>query len=334
MHIKTNLSKKIIAWYDNNKRTLPWRVPFNSSQKLYYRLLSEFMLQQTQVKTVIPYFQRFVKEIKNLKKLSTTSERKILKLWEGLGYYRRARNLIATTKIIVNQNKSILPKTLVDIKKLPGIGDYTGNALLALVYNQPRLALDGNVKRVLSRILNKHEKKLDFENIISKNKKKLFYSKRNSDFAEAMMEFGALICKPKEPSCRICPINKICKFYKSNKSLKLTDTIKQSKKSYNIFCYLNKKKQIALTKKNNLGFLNKYSLPIIKEKSNKHKLKSWNFLCNYKNSISNKKLNINLYYKFSDKIPKDLNWYSIYNNKEFIPTFTKKIFRQVENLYL
>ena len=89
------------------------------------------MLQQTQVKTVIPYFQRFIKEIKNLKKLSTTSERKILKFWEGLGYYRRARNLMATTKIIVNQNKSILPKTLIDIKKLPGIGDYTSKCLIS-----------------------------------------------------------------------------------------------------------------------------------------------------------------------------------------------------------
>jgi len=333
MHININLPKKIIAWYDNNKRTLPWRVPFNSSQKLYYRLLSEFMLQQTQVKTVIPYFQRFTKEIKNLKKLSKTSQRKILKLWEGLGYYRRARNLMETSKIIVNQNKSILPKTLVDIKKLPGIGDYTGNALLALVYNQPRLAIDGNVKRVFSRILNKHEKKLNFKKILEVNKKKLFFSKRNSDFVEAMMEFGALICKPKEPHCSICPINKICKFSNSGKNIKLTDKIKTNKKSYNIFCYLNKNKQIGLTKKNDLGFLRKYSLPIIKETSKKDKFKSWNFLCNYKNSISNKRLNINLYYKFSNKIPKDLNWYSIYNNKEFIPTFTKKIFRQVENLY-
>ena len=312
---------------------MPWRVPFNSSQKLYYRLLSEFMLQQTQVKTVIPYFLRFVKEIKNLKKLSTTSERKVLKLWEGLGYYRRAKNLIATTKVIVNQNKSILPKTLPDIKKLPGIGDYTGNALLALVYNQPRLALDGNVKRVFSRILNKHENKLDFEVIIEKNKKKLFYSKRNADLVEAMMEFGALICKPKDPHCSVCPVNKICKFFNSDKNIKLTDTIKTNKKSYNIFCYLNKKKQIALTKKNDLGFLREYSLPIIKEKSNKDKFKNWNFLCNYKNSISNKRLDINLYYKFSSKIPKDLNWYSLYNNREFIPTFTKKIFRHVENLY-
>ncbi len=333
MHINNNLSKKIISWYDNNKRSLPWRVKFNSSKKLYYRLLSEFMLQQTQVKTVIPYFKRFTKEIKTLKKLSTTNERKILKLWEGLGYYRRAKNLMRTAIIIAKQKNSILPKTLNDIKKLPGIGDYTGNALLALVYNQPRLALDGNVKRVFSRILNKHEKKLDFEKIIEKNKKKIFYSKRNSDFVEAMMEFGALICKPKEPCCSICPINNFCKFYKSDRNIKLTDTIKSNKKSYNIFCYLNKKRQIGLTKKNDLGFLREYNLPIIKEKSKRHKIKNWNFLCRYKNYISNKKLDINLYYKFSNKIPKDLNWYSLYNNKEFIPTFTKKIFRQVENLY-
>ncbi len=291
------------------------------------------MLQQTQVKTVIPYFKRFVKEIKNLKKLSTTSERKVLKLWEGLGYYRRARNLMATAKIIVNEKNLKLPKTLEDITKLPGIGEYTGNALLGLIYNQPRLALDGNVKRFFSRIFNKHEKKMNYKEIIEKNKKNLFNSKSNSDFLEAMMEFGAIICKPKDPKCNICPVKKACKFFKSEKNLKLIDRNKFNKKSYNIFCYLNKRKQIGLTKKNNLGFLKEYNLPIVKAKSKKIKLKSWNFLCNYKNYISNKKLDIDLYYKFSNKIPKELNWFSLYNNKEFIPTFTKKIFRQVENLY-
>ena len=137
MHISNNLSKKIISWYDNNKRSLPWRVKFSSPKKLYYRLLSEFMLQQTQVKTVVPYFKRFIKEIKTLKILSTTSERKVLKLWEGLGYYRRAKNLIRTAKIIEKEKKSILPKTLIEIKKLPGIGDYTGNILLAFDNPKP-----------------------------------------------------------------------------------------------------------------------------------------------------------------------------------------------------
>ena len=162
MHINKNLSKKIIGWYDNNKRILPWRVKKNSAKKVYYRLLSEFMLQQTQVKTVVPYFKRFTKKIKTLRKLSTTSETKVLKLWEGLGYYRRAKNLIRTAKIIEKDKKSILPKNLIEIKKLPGIGDYTGNVLLALVYNQPRLGIDGNVKRVLSRVVNKQEKKNKF----------------------------------------------------------------------------------------------------------------------------------------------------------------------------
>ena len=168
---------------------------------------------------------------------------------------------------------------------------------------------------------------------MKKIKKKLFCHNRNSDFAEAMMEFGALICRPKDPYCSICPINKNCKFYKSGKSLKLTNSIKTNKKSYNIFCYLNKKKQIGLKKNKSLGFLKEYNLPIVKEKESKENFKNWNFLCNYKNNISNKKLDIDLYYKFSKKIPKDLNWYSIYNKKEFIPTFTKKIFKQVENLY-
>ena len=333
MHIKINLSKKIISWYDNNKRSLPWRVPANSPKKLYYRLLSEFMLQQTQVKTVIPYFERFTKKIKTLKKLSTTTERKILKLWEGLGYYRRAKNLLKSAKIIVKQKNSILPETFEDIKKLPGVGDYTGNILLALIYNQPKLGIDGNVKRIFSRILNKRENKLNFDNIINYNKKNLFYSGRNADFAEAIMEFGALVCKPKDPFCESCTFNKVCKFYLSDKKIKLTYKTKNNKKSYNIFCYLNKKKQIALTKNNSLGFLKDYNLPIIKEKSNRDTIKNWNFLCNYKNSISNKNLDINLYYKFSNKIPKDLSWYSFKNNNDFVPTFTKKIIMQVENLY-
>ena len=174
MHLNFNLSKKILGWYDNNKRSLPWRVGKNSSKKLYYRLLSEFMLQQTQVNTVIPYFKKFTKKFKTLKSLSKCSEQKILKLWEGLGYYRRARNLLTTSKILTSEYNSKLPKTIKEIKNLPGIGDYTANALLGLVYNQPTIAIDGNVKRVFSRILNKKEIKIDLDHFIKINKKKTF----------------------------------------------------------------------------------------------------------------------------------------------------------------
>ena len=171
MHFNTNLTKKILSWYDNNKRNLPWRVGKNSSKKLYYRLLSEFMLQQTQVKTVIPYFKNFTKKFKTLKSLSKSKELEILKLWEGLGYYRRAKNLLASAKILVKEHNSKLPKTLEEVKKLPGVGEYTANALLGLVYNQPRIAIDGNVKRIFARNLNKEEKKINFDRLIMINKK-------------------------------------------------------------------------------------------------------------------------------------------------------------------
>ena len=333
MHINFNLPKKILGWYDNNKRSLPWRVGKNSTKKVYYRLLSEFMLQQTQVKTVIPYFKKFTKNYKTLKSLSKSSEKKILKLWEGLGYYRRARNLLATSKILVSQYNSKFPKTIKEIKSLPGIGDYTANALLGLVHNQPVIAVDGNVKRVFSRLINKQESKINFDQFIDINKIKLFNSKRNSDFVEALMEFGALICKPKDPKCNICNLKKNCKYFNSSKKIKTNKRKMIENQNYDVFCYINKKKQIALTKKNNLGFLNQFNLPGIHESNKNIRTGNWKFLKRYKNSISNKKLNINLYYKFSNKIPESFFWHSMNKNKEFIPTFTKKIFRQVSILF-
>ena len=333
MHIDKTLPKKILAWYDNSKRKLPWRVGKKSPKKLCYRLLSEFMLQQTQVKTVIPYFNKFTKKFKTIKALSKSNEREILKMWEGLGYYRRARNLLACSKILVQNYKSRLPRSIIEIKKLPGIGDYTANALLGLVYNEPRIAVDGNVRRVFSRNLNIEENKINFDKFIKKNKKKFFITKRNDDFVEALMEFGALICKPKDPNCLTCCLNKTCKYFKSSKKIKNIKNKMIKSKNYDIFCYINTKKQIALTKNNQISFLKDFNIPEIKETNNVSNNQNWIFLKNYKNSISNLKLNINLYYKFSKKIPRTFNWYSLKENKEFIPSFTKRIFRQVSTLF-
>ena len=291
------------------------------------------MLQQTQVKTVIPYFNIFIKRFKTLKALSKSSEKEILKMWEGLGYYRRAKNLLACSIELVNNHKLRLPKTLEEIKKLPGVGDYTGNALLALVYNKPRIAVDGNVKRVISRYINIIEHKINFNKFIEKNKKKLFTSNRNADLVEALMEFGALICRPKDPKCLMCCLNKSCKYFKSKHKIKSSRTKIIRNKDYDVFCYINKKKQIALTNNNQISFLKNFYMPYIKETTHYRKNKNWKFLKNYKNSISNLKLNINLYYKFSDKIPSSFRWHSLKENKEFIPSFTKKIFRQVSTLF-
>jgi A/G-specific adenine glycosylase len=333
MHLTPTLSKKILAWYDNSKRNLPWRVSKKSPKKLYYRILSEYMLQQTQVKTVIPYFYRFIKKFRTLKALSKSSEKQILKLWEGLGYYRRARNLLASSKLLVKNYNSKLPKTFDEVKKLPGVGEYTANALLGLIYNQPKIAIDGNVKRVFARLINKKKERINFEKLILLNKKKLFSTNRNADFVEALMEFGALICKPKDPKCSVCCLNKSCKYFKSSKKITTKENKMIKKMNYDIFCYLNSNEQIALTKENKISFLKNFNLPEMKETKKKIKDKSWKFLKNYKNSISNLKLNINLYYRFSNKKPSNYNWYFLKNNKEFIPSFTKKIFKQVSILF-
>ena len=321
-----------MAWYDNNKRTLPWRVNKNSKNLLYYRVLSEFMLQQTQVKTVIPYFEKFTNKFNNLYSLSKASEKKVLKLWEGLGYYSRARNLLATSRILVKRYNSKLPQEIDEIKTLPGIGDYTSNVLAALIYNEPTLAFDGNVKRVISRILNMEVRKIDFKVFKKINKKKIFNTSRNSDLVEAMMEFGALVCNSKTPKCNICPIKINCKFYKSSNKIKQIKK-EMTNKNINIFCYLSKKGEIALTKKNNSGFLNEFNLPKIESIKKNKSFKKWKLLSKYKNSISNKKLNINLYYQFSKDIPNNYSWYSIKKNNEFIPSFTKQIFKQVSVLF-
>ena len=332
MHIKNkNLSKKILSWYDNNKRALPWRISHKSKKKQYYRILSEFMLQQTQVKTVIPYFIKFVSKIPNLKVLSTSNEKKILKVCEGLGYYRRAKNLRKTAKIIIKNYYGKLPTKFEEIKKLPGIGDYTANALLALVYDQPRIPVDGNVERVFSRLLNKN---LKYE----KNTYKIFDSERNADLAEALMEFRATVCRPKNPLCKVCNLRNYCKFFKREIYIPKKKKYYFKEKKFNIFCYLNKKnKKIALTKNKNLSFLANFKMPETQMviSNNNLKIKGWKYLCNYKNNISNIKMNINLFYKFTKNKPKKFTWYSINgSNVEFIPSFTKKIFKKVKKLYV
>ena len=188
------------------------------------------------------------------------------------------------------------------------------------------------MKRIISRILNIEEKKIDFKKFKNLNSKHLFNTKRNSDLVEAMMEFGALVCNSKDPKCTKCPIKKNCNFFKSPNKIKRKKKI-IIKENINIFCYLKKNGQIALTKKTDLGFLHSFNLPLIESTNKKKSFKSWRLLSKYKNSISNKKFNINLYYKFSKSKPMDYSWYSLKTNDDFIPSFTKKIFKHVSVLF-
>ena len=292
------------------------------------------MLQQTQVKTVIPYFKNFVKKIPDLITLSATNNRRVLKLWEGLGYYRRARNLHKTAKILIKKYNGKLPKKFEEIKKLPGVGEYTARALLAFVYNQSHIPFDGNIKRVFSRLFNtnleKNEKKI--KRIINEQ----FYTNRNGDLAEALMEFGAIICKPSNPLCNICNLKNNCYFFKNKTSVFANKKRQGKEKKYNIYCYLKKqKKEIALTKNKNFGFLSNFNIPETKVVTTRNKKNNgWTYLCNYKNNISNIKMDINLFYKFIKNKPEKFTWYFIDRpNSEFIPSFTKKIFKKITKVY-
>ena len=169
-----NLPKKILSWYDNNRRTLPWRIGKKSKKNQYYRILSEFMLQQTQVKTVIPYFDNFVKKVPDIETLSKFSEKKILKLWEGLGYYRRVKNLHKTSKILINKYDGKIPRSFAQLKELPGIGDYTASAISSICFGEKEVVIDGNVFRFVSRLFGiKRDIKLKSTFIFFKKKLKL-----------------------------------------------------------------------------------------------------------------------------------------------------------------
>ena len=168
-----NIPNKILNWYDNNKRDLPWRKNASRSQREYFTIVSEFMLQQTQVKTVIPYFENFITKIPDLKSLSRVKDSKLMKCWEGLGYYSRARNLKKSAKYIINEFGGHLPSNEEDLKTLPGIGDYTSKAIMAIAFNKKIIPLDGNVERVLKRVFYlKKEKEISKENL---HKKKIFF---------------------------------------------------------------------------------------------------------------------------------------------------------------
>ena len=239
---KSNIPNKILKWYDNNKRTLPWRKKTSTKNREYFTLVSEFMLQQTQVKTVIPYFENFIKNFPDLKSLAKSSDQKILKNWEGLGYYSRARNLKKPAIKLLEEFKGQLPKDIEKLKSLPGIGEYTSRSILAIAHNEPYIPMDGNVERILKRVfLLKTNNEISKENL---NKKKSFFgfSKRSSDYAQAIMEIGALICKPSIPLCNHCPLTKNCKAF-NRKDFLIKSKNKFNKTKYfeaNVYRYKNK----------------------------------------------------------------------------------------------
>ncbi len=210
-----DFSNTLINWYLQNKRELPWR----NTKNPYYIWLSEIILQQTRVAQGLPYYLNFITTFPTVKALANTSEEEVLKLWQGLGYYSRARNLHATAKHISAELNGIFPNNYADLLKLKGVGEYTAAAIASFSYNEDIAVVDGNVFRVLSRFFG-------VESDISDNKtRKEFQSLANSilpkgkasDFNQAIMEFGAIQCVPKSPNCSDCIFNTNCYALQKNK---------------------------------------------------------------------------------------------------------------------
>ena len=319
------ITKKILNWYDLNKRTLPWRKNVSQSKKHYYTLVSEFMLQQTQVVTVIPYFNRFINKIPNLKKLSKIPDRELIKLWEGLGYYSRVRNLKKTAKIIISKYHGEIPNNYEDLISLPGIGNYTANAILAIAFNKSYIPLDGNIERVLKRYLYlKKDEEIQKDNLIEK--KSIFgISSRASDYAQALMELGAMICKPKNPECSKCPISKNCKSYKK-KDFDLAKITKKNKEKYFILKVYKKNQKYLLVKNTRFNFLKNLAIFPMEELSNP---KNFNENLNFK--MSNMNMNIKIQYLKNAKRFPSSYWFDKRKLDNYmLPTFTKKVVKYLE----
>jgi A/G-specific adenine glycosylase len=315
------LTKKILYWYDNNKRSLPWRKKLSQVKREYYTLVSEFMLQQTQVTTVIPYFNNFIKDIPNISSLAKINENKLLKYWEGLGYYSRVKNLKKTAQILEKDFNGRLPSTIDELKLLPGIGEYTANAIMAIGFNKPFIPLDGNIERVIKRLLNlKLISEVSKEKLISK-KKILGTSVRSSDYAQALMELGALICRPNSPLCNQCPLIKNCKSFKNNDF----EIIKYKKKKVDKFYILDvykKGDKFLLVKNTKFNFLKNLKIFPMDETS-----KNNGFEENLKLKISNMNMNITIQFnRIKRAIPNSFWIDSSKLDSYILPTFTKKIF--------
>jgi A/G-specific adenine glycosylase len=223
--IRREIQKKLLKWYDRQKRQMPWR----ETRDPYKIWVSEIMLQQTQVKTVIPYYENFLKEFPGIPALANAPLNKVLKAWEGLGYYARARNLHKAAQLLRDTNKNKFPQTYDEIIALPGIGKYTAGAIGSIAFGLKVPILDGNVIRVLTRLAGiEADFRLPKVNAeLWALSESLLPEKRIGDFNQSLMELGAIICMPANPLCSECPLRSLCLAKQANK----TDSIPYRKKA-------------------------------------------------------------------------------------------------------
>lgn len=265
--------KKVLTnWYSANKRELPWR----NTKNPYYIWLSEIIMQQTQIKQGLPYYEDFASNYPTVFDLSNAEEQAILKLWQGLGYYSRARNLHASAKYIATELKGVFPTTYSEIIKLKGVGDYTASAIASICFDEPTAVVDGNVYRVLSRYfgidtpINSTQGIKEFKKLATS----LIDTENPGDYNQALMEFGAIQCKPKNPNCIVCPLKDSCvtlqKGTVDSLPVKLKKT-KVTKKHFNFLVLMSSDKRTLFEQRQTKGiWQNLYQFPLIETEQELH----------------------------------------------------------------
>ncbi|MBT3919889.1 MAG: A/G-specific adenine glycosylase [Flavobacteriaceae bacterium] len=258
-------SKKLILWYLAHKRDLPWR----TTAIPYYIWLSEIILQQTRVEQGLPYYKAFVSKYPTVNKLANAAEQEVLKLWQGLGYYSRARNLHATAKYVSNELNGVFPTSYRELIKLKGVGDYTASAIASICFNEATAVVDGNVYRALARYfgiatpINSSLGIKEFKNLAQQ----LIDVDKPGNHNQALMEFGARQCKPQNPNCDVCIFNDSCVALQQKKISELPVKLKKTKVKniyFNYIVLISENKNTFLQKRIGKGiWQNLYEFPLI-----------------------------------------------------------------------
>ena len=210
--VPDELSRRLLTWYEREQRQLPWR----GHADAYAVWVSEIMLQQTRVETVIPYFERWMQRFPTIQSLASSTQQQVLSLWEGLGYYSRARNLHKAAQVVVEQYAGQLPQDRVNLEKLPGIGAYTAGAIASIAFGKDEAALDGNIRRVLARVfaVRTPARSPAGEKELWELARRCLPPGRAGDYNQALMDLGSAVCTPHAPQCLICPLLEICAGHK------------------------------------------------------------------------------------------------------------------------
>ncbi len=308
--------KRILRWYSQKARDLPWR----KTKDPYKIWISEIILQQTRITQGISYYHQFLKKFPSIKHLALADELQVLKTWEGLGYYTRARNLLKTARIIYQHYNGKFPQTYDELIKLPGIGHYTASAIGSICFNLPLPAIDGNLRRVLSRLFLIHEpiNSNPFNQKTQSIAEQIISRKSPGNFNQALMDIGSQICTPTNPNCKKCPLKNYCLAYKNGNPSQLpvkakTSSIPILHWTVGIILWKNK---ILLTREQSKNFLkNLYALPTIETvpsqikqlektifKTTSPKKLNWKYLFQYTREYSHRTIYFYVYQtQISDK---------------------------------